>query len=65
MSAKQEAEEERARAGLCADCKYAQRVVSQRGSSFYLCQKSFSDPSFAKYPALPMKSCAGFEGIRT
>jgi hypothetical protein len=61
VSAESEAREERLRAGLCADCKYAQRVVSDRASSFYLCQRFFSDPSFAKYPVLPVRSCAGYE----
>ncbi|MGD0840313.1 MAG: hypothetical protein ABSA32_04055 [Candidatus Acidiferrales bacterium] len=61
MSSESEAREERLRAGLCADCKYAQQVVSDRGASFYLCQLSFTNPSFAKYPALPVRSCAGYE----
>ncbi len=61
MSAKKEAEEERERAGLCADCKHAQKVVSARESNSYLCQRSFGDSSFVKYPALPVWGCGGYE----
>jgi hypothetical protein len=51
-------------AGLCADCRHAQKVISDRGANFYLCQLSFSNPSFAKYPALPVRSCSGYERER-
>jgi hypothetical protein len=64
VSAELEAREERLRAGLCADCQHAQKVVSDRASHFYLCQRSFSDPSFPKYPALPVRKCAGYEAER-
>ena len=37
---------ERSRAGLCADCLYARRVEAARGSIFYLCERSASDPAF-------------------
>jgi len=50
-----------ARAGLCADCVHARSVESARGSIFLLCELSRSDPSFAKYPRLPVLSCAGYE----
>jgi hypothetical protein len=49
--------------GLCADCRHAQKIVSDRGASFLLCGLSFSDPSFAKYPVLPVLSCAGHESL--
>ena len=48
-------------AGLCDDCRHAQKVTSDRGSHFCLCQLSLTNPSFAKYPVLPVRSCAGFE----
>jgi hypothetical protein len=57
------ARRERAAAGLCADCRFAQKIISDRGANFYLCQLSFTDPSFAKYPMLPMRSCAGHEAV--
>jgi hypothetical protein len=50
-----------ARAGFCADCTHARVVRSDRGSLFYLCQLSFEDPSFPKYPRLPVLDCAGFQ----
>jgi hypothetical protein len=59
-----EARRARSAAGLCADCRHAKKVVSDRGANFYLCQLSFSNPSFAKYPALPVRSCSGYERER-
>ena len=47
--------------GLCAGCKHMQRVTSARGSTFYLCRRSFTDPRFARYPPIPVLVCAGFE----
>ena len=54
-------EAERSRAGLCADCVHARLIESSRGSIFYLCLRAEHDPSFRKYPALPVRSCPGFE----
>ena len=45
--------------GLCADCLYARRIESVRGSVFYLCERSASDPRFPKYPRLPVLLCPG------
>jgi hypothetical protein len=50
---------ERSRAGLCADCQHARRIASARGSIFYLCERSASDPAFPKYPSLPVIECSG------
>jgi hypothetical protein len=47
--------------GLCGDCSHAERVVSARGSVFYLCQRSFTDPAFPKYPPIPVVACGGYE----
>jgi hypothetical protein len=49
------------RAGLCATCVHAQVVTSSRGSTFYLCRLSFTDPRFPRYPPLPVLRCAGYE----
>ena len=39
-----------------------QRLVrSGRGSRFSLCERSFDDPRFPKYPRVPVLSCPGFE----
>lgn len=48
-------------AGLCRTCRHARIITSARGSTFYLCRLSETDPRFAKYPALPVVRCAGFE----
>jgi len=52
---------ERVRAGLCYDCVYARRTTSARGSTFYLCERSVTDPTFPRYPRLPVVQCAGYE----
>jgi hypothetical protein len=53
-------DEDRVRAGLCADCQHARRIESSRGSLFYLCLRAEHDPAFRKYPQLPVRSCAGY-----
>ena len=47
-------------AGLCGRCVYMRVVTSARGSRFYLCERSFSDAGFPRYPRLPVLSCEGF-----
>jgi hypothetical protein len=47
--------------GLCFDCRHARVIRSDRGSIFYLCRLSATDPRFAKYPRLPVLSCAGYQ----
>jgi len=49
------------RAGLCATCVHMQQVVSSKASTFYLCRKSETDDRFPRYPALPVRRCAGYE----
>lgn len=48
------------RAGLCDRCSHLQLVPSSRGSTFYLCRKSLTDPRFARYPQIPVVRCDGF-----
>ncbi|HTP69181.1 MAG TPA: hypothetical protein VMJ35_09795 [Dongiaceae bacterium] len=45
--------------GLCADCTHARVIESAKGSHFLLCQLSQTDPSFPKYPRLPVLRCSG------
>jgi hypothetical protein len=47
--------------GLCASCCFMRRIESDRGSTFYLCQRSATDASFPKYPRLPVLQCAGYD----
>jgi hypothetical protein len=49
-----------ANVGLCYDCMYARKIESARGSTFYLCERSVSDPTFPKYPRLPILRCSGY-----
>jgi hypothetical protein len=53
-------EDERRRVGLCLDCENARVIETPRSSKFYQCQLSFHDPSFPKYPRLPVVECAGY-----
>jgi hypothetical protein len=54
-------ESPKARIGLCADCHFMRRMESDRGSTFFLCQRSASDARFPKYPRLPVLQCVGYE----
>jgi len=47
--------------GLCAACAHARVVESRRGSRFWLCRRSFTDPVFPRYPPLPVLACPGFD----
>jgi hypothetical protein len=61
VSQKKERETGRPGIGLCADCRFMRRIESDRGSTFYLCERSATDPSFPKYPRLPVLRCIGYE----
>ena len=41
-------------AGLCPDCVYSKRIEGKGQSHYVLCERSFTDPSFPKYPRLPV-----------
>jgi len=49
------------RAGLCADCRWARRVPSARGSVFFLCRRAETDPAYPRYPRLPRLACSGYD----
>lgn len=51
------------RLGLCADCLHARLIESSKGSQFLLCQLSQTDPSFPKYPRLPILACSGYTPV--
>jgi hypothetical protein len=48
-------------AGLCATCRHARVVTSDRGSLFVRCAYAALDPSFAKYPRLPVIACRAYQ----
>jgi hypothetical protein len=56
-----EQQAETARAGLCATCAHAAVIVSDRGSRFYRCERSKTDPRFRRYPPLPVTVCIGYD----
>lgn len=56
--------QEDAARGLCARCAQMRLVVTPR-SEFLLCERSKHDPSYPRYPRLPVRECAGFEPVRT
>jgi hypothetical protein len=49
------------RVGLCLSCQHVDVITSSRESTFYRCRRSENDPSFRKYPALPVVACRGYE----
>jgi hypothetical protein len=49
--------------GLCANCQHSRKIQSDRGSLFFLCNLSATDPAFPKYPRIPVVSCPGYRPI--
>jgi len=47
--------------GLCISCQHLRLVHTDRGSVFYQCQRSMTDPRYPKYPRLPVLHCPGHE----
>ena len=47
--------------GLCGACRYGRRIETRRGSVFWRCERSLTEPAYPRYPALPMLRCTGFE----
>ena len=55
------AEQKILKTGLCGTCRHARVQKNARGSSFWRCSRSDSDPRFLRYPPQPVRSCAGHE----
>jgi hypothetical protein len=49
-------------AGLCGQCAWSRRVPAAV-STFIMCTRALTDAAFAKYPALPVRACRGFEPV--
>lgn len=47
--------------GLCSICRHVRIIGNRRGSRFYLCGRSATDPRFRRYPPLPVLRCFGYE----
>jgi hypothetical protein len=58
-----EARDDAPRSSLCPRCAHVQIVVSGKGSTFYLCRRSRTDPLYPKYPAQPVAFCPGYEKL--
>jgi hypothetical protein len=52
--------EQAARWGLCASCRHAVPVTTDRGSTFVQCGLAKTDPRFARYPPTPVRACRGY-----
>ena len=46
--------------GLCARCVHHRVVATDRGSRFVQCARARTDPSFPRYPRVPVVSCRGY-----
>jgi hypothetical protein len=53
-----------ARVGLCATCRF-RRIIAGARSTFYLCERSATDPRYPRYPRLPVVECAGWSAEGT
>lgn len=49
------------RFGLCASCRHARVIASNRGQRFLRCSLSDVRPDYPRYPALPVRICEGYE----
>jgi hypothetical protein len=47
--------------GLCLACRWMRVVTNRRGSRFFRCTRADTDVRFARYPALPVLHCIGYE----
>jgi len=48
-------------AGLCADCRHARLNRTRRGPVYLRCLLAAVDPSYPRYPRLPVLRCAGHD----
>ena len=64
MSDKLATKPEPSHVGLCLDCLYVKQVEGKE-DTFFLCERSFADCTFPKYPRLPVLRCSGYVTRRT
>jgi hypothetical protein len=50
---------------LCDTCQHCRTIRNDRGSIFLLCERALTDPSFPKYPRLPVLECRGYDPLPT
>ena len=46
--------------GLCLDCLHAKQVAGKEDTFYFLCELSFTNRTFPKYPRLPVLQCPGY-----
>jgi len=46
---------------LCETCTSMREVTTPKGSRFFLCQLSQTNPAYPKYPPQPVVRCEGFK----
>jgi hypothetical protein len=47
--------------GLCASCVHALVRPTKKGTVYLRCGRAVTDPTFARYPRLPVLACRGHE----
>ena len=60
MIAGRDADELRSRAGLCGGCAHALLRPTRRETVYLRCGLAAADPTFPRYPRLPVTACAGY-----
>jgi hypothetical protein len=61
MSSDEPSDQPKPEVGLCSICRFAKTQRSSKEHTFWRCQRADSEPSFRRYPPLPVSECAGFE----
>jgi hypothetical protein len=52
------------RFGLCATCAFGRRFRSGRDVTYVSCERSRTDPTYPRFPSIPMIRCAGWEQVK-
>jgi hypothetical protein len=45
----------------CTDCRWARVQTTAKGSRFWRCLRAEEDPTYRRYPPLPVLRCTGHE----
>jgi hypothetical protein len=45
---------------LCPTCQHVREITTAKGSRFWMCRYSETDPGYPKYPPQPVRQCAAF-----
>lgn len=50
--------------GLCSECRFHSVVRSGKGKQYHLCEFAEKDPTFPKYPRLPVLECNSYTSAK-